>query len=151
MESLDHDYGFPREEIAFPAVYPPMPLQKLESQRGYMQIITVIAPSNSRGASVVVQKVLRRVSEALRMPHPRRESMHIRRRRAECDHATFREICRKKRCSANARVWLTTLAVGTGSKILLELSPDGSTLPLITVTMCHVRLLVKGSRFDRSY
>lgn len=32
-ESQDHDYGFPREEITCPAVYPPMLSLNLESQR----------------------------------------------------------------------------------------------------------------------
>ena len=72
-ESPDYDYDFPNEDMTSPAVYPHTQTLRLEYFQGYPQAICIDPSSDSQGAYVTVEDVLRTIHEDLRKPSSKRE------------------------------------------------------------------------------
>ena len=59
-DSVDQDYGLPKEELTSSAVYPPMRLLKLENHQGYRHIVNIDSIEAS-DEGVTVQGILRTI------------------------------------------------------------------------------------------
>lgn len=93
-ESVDPDYDLPKEELASPAVHPPVSSLKLENRQGYPACISIQAAGDAPNIGVTVQDVLRIIHEDLMKPSPRPAWDKLNDdERAEVN-ASFKERCR---------------------------------------------------------
>ncbi|KAF8474365.1 hypothetical protein DFH94DRAFT_761748 [Russula ochroleuca] len=127
-QSLDHDYGLPKEELTSPAVHPPILSLKLESHQGYPQAISIETSGDSGGVGVTVQDVLRTILKDLRIPIPTQELSKLGDRElAEID-AAFGERCKSEEELSEGPRRIDYLCGRDRLRILPKLSPDGSVL-----------------------
>ena len=93
-ESVDQEYGLPKEEITSTAVHPPILSLKLESHQGYPQTISIEGSGDFQ--VVTVQDVLRTIHEHLSIPFSRRELSKLGVEERAGINAAFRERCKSE-------------------------------------------------------
>jgi hypothetical protein len=129
-ESVDHDYGLPKEDITSSAVYPPVLSLKLESHQGYPQVISIGASGDSRSAGVTVQDVLRTIHESLRTPFPTRELGKLGVEEGAAIRAAFKKRCKNEEDRSKGPCRIDRLGGRDRLQILPQLPPDGAVLPM---------------------
>ncbi len=131
IQSIDHDYNLPNEELTSPAVHPPMPSLKLDNHQGYPQTINVQASSDSPGG-VTVQDVLKAIHEDLRKPSRRREWSKLNAEGQAAVDAAFRKRGRTEDELGQGLCRIDYLRGRNRLQILPRLTPDGEMLPAPT-------------------
>jgi len=128
-ESPDYDYDLPNEEMTSPAVYPHMQTLRLEYFQGYPQVISLDASSDSQGADVTVEDVLRTIHEDLSKPSLKRELGTF----ARGDQMAIRDMFRKRCKSEEERskgLYRIDYLRGRDKLLILPRHPlDGTSLP----------------------
>ena len=128
-ESPDYDYDLPNEEMTSPAVYPHTQILRLEYSQGYPQVISLDASSDSQGADVTVEDVLRTIHEDLSKPSLKRELGTF----ARGDQMAIRDMFRKRCKSEEERskgLYRIDYLRGRDKLLILPRHPlDGTSLP----------------------
>jgi hypothetical protein len=133
LDSLDHDYDLPKEELSSPAVHPPMPFLKLESSQGYPQAINIGAFGDSQGADLTVQDVLRAIHEDLRKPCSKHEFNRLSIEERALIRAAFKERCSTVDQRSDSMRKIDYLRGRDRLQILAKLPPDSALLPTPTL------------------
>jgi hypothetical protein len=138
LDSLDHDYDLPNEELSSPAVFPPMPFLKLESFQGYPQAISIGAFGDSQGADLTVQDVLRAIHEDLRKPCSKHEFNRLSVDERNAIRAAFKERCKTDDQRSDSLRKIDHLCGRDRLQILAKLPPDGALLPTSTLQRAEI-------------
>ena len=128
-ESPDYDYDLPNEELTSPAVYPHTQMLRLEYFQGYPQVISVDASSDSQGAGVTVQDVLRTINEDLRKPSSTREFGLFSRGDQMAIMDTFKKRCKSGEERTKGLYRIDYLRGRDRLQILPRHPLDGTSLP----------------------
>jgi hypothetical protein len=128
-ESPDYDYDLPNEEMTSPAVYPHTQTLRLEYFQGYPQVISLDASSDSQGAKVTVQDVLRTIHEDLRIPTSKRELGTFARGDQTAIRDTFRKRCKSEEERSKGLFRIDYLRGRDRLQILPRHPLDGTSLP----------------------
>jgi hypothetical protein len=124
-ESPDYDYDISKEEMTSPAVYPHTQTLRLEYFQRYPQVIGVDASSDSQGAEVTVQDVLRTIHEDLRKPSSKRELGTFARGDQTAIRDTFRKRCKSEEERSKGLYRVDYLR----GRDRLQILPRGTSLP----------------------
>jgi len=128
-ESPDYDYDLPNEEMTSPAVYPHMQTLRLEYFQGYPQVISLDASSDSQGADVTVEDVLRTIHEDLRKPSSKRELGTFARGDQMAIRDMFRKRCKSEEERSKSLYRIDYLRGRDRFQILPRHPLDGTSLP----------------------
>jgi hypothetical protein len=128
-ESSDYNYDLPKEEMASPAVYPHTQTLRLEYFQGYPQVISLDALSDSQGADLTVQDVLRTIHEDLRKPSSKRELGTFARGDQTAIRKTFRKRCKSEEERSKGLYRIDYLRGRDRLQILPRHPLDGKSLP----------------------
>jgi hypothetical protein len=128
-ESPDYDYDLPNEEMTSPAVYPHTQTLRLEYFQGYPQVISLDASSDSQGADITVQDILRTIHEDLRKPSSKHELGTFARGDQTAIKDTFRKRCKSEEERSKGLFRIDYLRGRDRLQILPRHPLDGISLP----------------------
>ncbi len=137
-ESSDYDYGLPYEEISAPAVYPHAQSLRLEYFQGYPQVISIDASSDSQGAEITVQDVLRVIHEDMRKASSKRELGTFARIEQTAIRDTFRKRCKSEEERSKGLYRIDYLRGRDRLQILPRLPLDGASYPIPVIQPSNV-------------
>ena len=128
-ESPDYDYDLANEEMTSPAVYPHTQILRLEYSQGYPQVISLDASSDSQGADVTVEDVLRTIHEDLSKPSSKRELGTFARGDQMAIRDMFRKRCKSEEERSKGLYRIDYLRGRDKLQILPRHPLDGTSLP----------------------
>ena len=124
-----YDCHLPVEDMTSPAVYPHAQTLRLEYFQGYPEVINLSASSDSQGAGVTVQDVLRTIYDDLKRPSSKRELGTFARKDQTAIEETFKERCKSEEERSKSLRRIDYLGGRDRLQILPRHPLDGPSLP----------------------